>query len=56
MLLMWLGVATGVRIVRCRDVRSRCAGLVDAGLIRSVTAFDLFPNTAHVERVAVLER
>jgi 23S rRNA (uracil1939-C5)-methyltransferase len=36
-----------------RDAR----GLVDAGYkLRGVRAFDLFPNTAHVETVAVLER
>ena len=36
-----------------RDAR----GLVDAGYqLRSVRAFDLFPNTAHVETVAVFER
>ena len=36
-----------------RDVRL----LVDAGYqLRQLTAFDLFPNTAHVETVALLER
>jgi 23S rRNA (uracil1939-C5)-methyltransferase len=36
-----------------RDARA----LVDAGYhLRELTAFDLFPNTAHVETVAVLER
>jgi len=35
-----------------RDVRA----LVDAGYeLRQLTAFDLFPNTAHVETVAVLQ-
>jgi tRNA/tmRNA/rRNA uracil-C5-methylase (TrmA/RlmC/RlmD family) len=36
-----------------RDVRS----LVNGGYkLGQLTAFDLFPNTAHVETVAVLER
>ncbi len=56
-LLMWK--AQQIVYVSCdaatfaRDAR----GLVDAGYkLRSVRAFDLFPNTAHVETVAVLER
>jgi 23S rRNA (uracil1939-C5)-methyltransferase len=36
-----------------RDVRSLAAGGYQ---VRQLTAFDLFPNTAHVETVAVLER
>jgi 23S rRNA (uracil1939-C5)-methyltransferase len=36
-----------------RDVRSLAAGGYQ---VRQLTAFDLFPNTAHVETVAVLDR